>query len=134
MAGCEARSPAWRAVHGAVLTLVAATALAGCSSSDDSGDTGSSDTSKYTQTWPKSYSATTCREWNNDMTDAQQWAAAADMLTGARNKGDGGQGVPPDSLVNEFQDGITTACAVPSLSLAETGASLYLTERARFQP
>ncbi|MCS5496296.1 hypothetical protein NY547_03465 [Cnuibacter physcomitrellae] len=94
----------------------------------------SSSVSKYDQSWPKSYSNTTCTEWNSDMTAAQQFAAAADMLTGARNKGDGGEGLPPDSMISDFQSGVTTACVVPSMSLAEVGAGLYLTERDRYRP
>jgi hypothetical protein len=99
--------------------------------------TGSSGTSvddKYDQTWSKSYSRTTCGEWNGEMTADQQWAAAADMLTSARNKGDGGQGLPPDYLVDAFVGGIDAVCVVRDMSLAEAGASLYLTERARFRP
>jgi hypothetical protein len=104
------------------------------SNGETQADAGTSADDKYEQTWPKSYSSTTCREWNGEMTTDQRWTAAADMLTGARNKGDGGQGVPPDSLVDEFMGGITTACVVPDMSLAEVGAGLYLTERARFRP
>lgn len=116
-------------VAAAAAVLVVASA---CSSSTDTGTDDS--TSKYTQTWPKSYSATTCTDWTREMTDAQQWAAAADMLTGARNKGDGGTGLPPDSLITEFQSGVTTACVVPTMSLSDVGAGLYLTDHARFRP
>ncbi len=98
-----------------------------------SADTGGG-TSKYDQTWPHPYSQTTCADWNDDMTSAQQWAAAADMLTGARNKGDGGEGLPPDPLVDEFRAGITTACVVDTMTLADVGAGLYLTERETFRP
>ncbi len=104
----------------------------GTSSNDETSADAADD--KYEQTWPKSYSSTTCHEWNAEMTADQRWAAAADMLTGARNKGDGGQGVPPDSLVDEFMGGTTRACVVPDMSLAEVGAGLYVTERARFRP
>ncbi len=101
---------------------------------DDGSGEGSNDGGKYTQTWTKDYAATTCREWNVEVTEDQQWVAAADMLTGARNKGDGGEGLPPESLVNEFKSGITTTCVVPTMSLSETAAGPYLTGRARFQP
>ena len=68
------------------------------------------------------------------MSDAQQFAASADMLTGARNKGDGGTGLPPDALIEQFQDGVTTACVVPTATVAEIGAGVYLTERETFRP
>ena len=92
------------------------------------------DDDKYDQTWSGSYSSTTCAEWNAEMTGDQQWAAAADMLTSARNKRDGGQGLPPDYLVDRFVGGIDAVCVVRDMSLAEAGASLYLTERDRFRP
>jgi hypothetical protein len=71
------------------------------------------------------------------MTEHQKFVAAADMLTGARNKGDGGTGLPPESLITEFESGITNVCQsskLSSQSLADIGAGLYLTERDRFGP
>ena len=94
----------------------------------------SSEVSKYVQTWPEDYSSTTCSEWNTEMTDQQQFAAAADMLSGARDKGDGGTGVAPDALIENFQGGVTRSCVMPTASLAEVGAGLYLTERDTFRP
>jgi hypothetical protein len=60
----------------------------------------------------------------------QRSAAAADMLTGARNKGDGGKGLPPDRLIDQFETGLETVCtADATMSLADVGAGLYLTDR-----
>lgn len=89
---------------------------------------------KYDQTWPKSYGKTTCAEWNSEMASTQQWTAAADMLAGTRNKGDGGTGLPDDALVAEFQGGITTACVVDSHLITEVAVGVYLTDRKRFRP
>jgi len=36
--------------------------------------------------------------------------------------------------VDEFRDGVTTACVVPAMKLTDVGAALYLTEKARFKP
>ncbi|MBC9226904.1 MULTISPECIES: hypothetical protein [Aeromicrobium] len=115
-----------------LVTIACAISLAGCTASSDGSS--SDETDKYTQTWTKSYSETTCEDWNSAMTDAQQFAAAADMLTGARNNGDGGTGLPADSLIEQFQAGMTTACVVPTVNLAEMSAMLYLTERQTFSP
>jgi len=68
------------------------------------------------------------------MSPAQQFAGAADMLTGARNKGDGGTGLPPDSLIEEFEQGIGIACVIPTENIASIAAALYLTERSTFSP
>jgi hypothetical protein len=111
----------------------AANDIGGSNTGSSNGD-GTSVDHKYEQTWSKSYSSTTCSEWNGEMTRRQQWVAAADMLTSARNKGDGGQGLPHDYLVDAFVAGIDTVCVVPEMSLAEAGAGLYLTERDRFRP
>ena len=114
----------------AVSVAVPALLLSGCGASPRT--TATED--RYTQTWAKSYDTTTCSDWTDSMTAAQQWAAAADMLTGARNKGDKGTGLPTDSLVTTFQEGITTACVVPTAKLTDIAVGLYLTERATFRP
>lgn len=114
-----------------VILFASCVSNASRSSSSSAVDDG---TAKYTQTWPDSYSSTTCDDWNTRMTDAQQFAAAADMLAGARNKGDGGTGLPEDSLITEFQAGITNVCVEPTMTLTDAGAGLYLTERDRFKP
>jgi hypothetical protein len=114
------------------LTVTALLSLGACSGSSDGG--AGDDTDKYTQTWAKSYSATSCSEWNGVMSEEQQFAAAADMLAGARNRGDGGTGLPDDSLIEQFQGGVTTACVEPTANVAEIGAVLYLSERAIFSP
>lgn len=62
------------------------------------------------------------------MTSAQKFSAAADMLISARNKGDGGSGLPSDSLIIEFQRGMTSACLEPTLAITEVAVGLYLTE------
>lgn len=89
--------------------------------------------SKYTQTWSKDYASTTCAQWRRAMSDEQQFAAAADILTAARNKIDGGTGLPSDSLIIEFQGGITTSCVIPKATLTDITYLLYNTEP-RFEP
>lgn len=88
---------------------------------------------RYTQTWSRPYSETTCDDWNGSMTPAQQFAAAADILASARNKIDGATGLPPDSLIVEFQAGITNVCVIPTMTLTDATYGLYSTEP-RFQP
>jgi hypothetical protein len=111
-----------------VLVIVLAVSLSG---NDSSPSTVVAD--KYVQTWNQSYSETDCAEWNDVMTPAQQFAAAADILTSARNKIDGGVGLPPDSLISEFEAGITRVCVVPELPLTDATFGLYSTEP-RFRP
>lgn len=90
---------------------------------------------KYNQTWTKSYGLTICRDWNAEMTDSQQWVAAADMLAGARAKWDDGESPPPDSLVTPFQADITKACSVDeSQQLPEIAVGVYLVDRDRYSP
>jgi hypothetical protein len=119
--------------------LIVALALTGCTSGGSgSATSGPAAISKYTQTWSKPYASTTCDEWNSAMTAHQQFAAAADMLTGARNNGDGGSGLPPDLLVIGFELDISKACSLPATSatqlLAETAATVYLVGRAQYRP
>lgn len=89
----------------------------------------------YQQSWPKSYTDTSCAEWAAQMTSEQRLAAAADMLTGARNKGDGGTGLPPAQLVESFRDDVSEGCsATGSSSVAEVGASIYMIGRDQYRP
>lgn len=118
----------------AVAAAAALWLLVGCSSGDASGST---DSSKYTQTWSKDYSATSCKDWNDRMTDHQQFAAAADMLSAARDKRDGGSGVAPDDLIEQFQTDVTAVCTTNVGSredIAEVGASVYLSGRSHYRP
>lgn len=114
------------------LSVLGLALTAACS--EDSASTTPATPGKYEQTWGASYSATTCADWSTQMDDHQRWAAAADMLAGARNKGDGGEGLPVDALVDEFEAGISTACVEPTMSLTDVSVGLYLTERERFRP
>jgi hypothetical protein len=40
--------------------------------------------------------------------------------------------MPSDELVTTFRQGVETACVIDTMSLADVGPTLYLTERARF--
>jgi hypothetical protein len=89
----------------------------------------------YNQTWTKSYGLTTCGDWNDAMTDSQQWLAAADILTGARKKWDGDEDRPADSLITRFQLDITEACSVDdNHQLPEIAVGMYLIGRDRYSP
>lgn len=108
--------------------------IAGCAESGSSGsDNEPASVDKYTQTWEKDYSETTCDDWNDLMSNKQQWAASADILSAARDKIDGGTGVAPDELIDEFQSGITNVCIVPTMTLTDASYGLYTTEP-RFHP
>jgi hypothetical protein len=97
--------------------------------------TPSSQSTSYNQTWTKSYGLTTCGDWNDEMTDSQQWVAAADLLTGARKKWDGDEDLPADSLITRFQRTITEACSVDDdHQLPEIAVGAYLIDRDRYSP
>lgn len=120
----------------AALMLVVA-AVVGCAASGEDAAAPAVTTGKYDQTWAKTYAATTCSEWKSEMTDREQWVAAADMLTGARNKGDSGTGLPSDALVDDFQADITESCspaAAKAMKIAEVAASVYLIGRDTYAP
>jgi len=116
----------------AVIVLVSVLSALG-GDDDERTDDAPAESSRYTQTWSQSYAETSCDEWNLEMTSAQQFAAAADILTSARNKINGGDGLPPDALTTEFQAGITNVCIIPSMTLTDATYGLYTTEP-RFHP
>jgi hypothetical protein len=97
-------------------------------------DTGSRE-HRYNQAWTKSYGLTTCGDWNEQMTDSQQWVAAADILTGARKKWDDGEDRPPDSLITQFQRDIAEACSVDDdHQPPEIAVGAYLIGPDRYSP
>ena len=88
---------------------------------------------QYVQTWTKSYGLTICSDWNNEMTDSEQWLTASVMLTGARKSRDGGNSPPADSLITRFQGDITGACSVDdSQQLPEIAVGVYLIGRDQY--
>ena len=98
--------------------------LAGCS--------GGSTSSRFEQTWTKSYANTTCADWNDDMTSDQQRVAAADMLTSARDVDGIEPALPDDVLIADFQQEVTTACSAraPSrLVITEVAAGVYVIDK-----
>lgn len=118
-----------------ILVIIALATSGGDGGSGDPGGATGGNTDRYTQTWTKPYSSTTCNEWLGSMTGQQRFAAAADMLTRARNTGDGGTGLPPDSLILSFQSDVSEACSAQgSMSVAEVGASVYLIGRSMYMP
>ena len=127
------RVPLWAWLVIAVVIIGVIASALGAGGDDDGGGSGETG-GKYDQTWTTSYQATTCEQWLNQMSPQQRFAGAADMLTGARNKGDGGTGVPGDDLVNEFKREVDNACTDPTASLATVGAEVYLAGRSMFRP
>jgi hypothetical protein len=90
----------------------------------------------YKQSWAKSYSDTTCADWQSVMTPDQRHAAAADILTAARNKIDSGTGLPPGSLVTSFENDISQGCtAIPTETVTDVGFGIYhLTGHDTYKP
>ncbi|MFJ6155760.1 hypothetical protein ACIQF8_20250 [Pseudarthrobacter sp. NPDC092184] len=60
------------------------------------------------------------------MTPTQQFAASADILTSGRNKVDKGTGMPPDSLIKDFQAATTDYCTIPSMTLTDATYAVYM--------
>jgi len=123
----------WYVLLGLLAAVVGIAVVAALGRDDGTEDAAGS--SAYEQTWSQSSSETTCAEWAADMTAQQRFAAAADMLTGARNRGDGGQGVPDDSLIRRFEVDVSEGCGpVATMTVAEAGASIYLIGQEQYRP
>lgn len=102
--------------------------LAGCG--------GGPASTKYTQTWTKSYGATPCSDWRDTMDNHQRTVAAADMLLTSRKK-DGAGEVPTDAMIGAFALDMSDMCAAPAgevATIAEVGALVYLAFPAEFKP
>jgi hypothetical protein len=71
---------------------------------------GSPQSTKYTQTWTKSYSMTNCTDWNHVMDDHQQFVMAADFLLTLQRKDKADATIPADGVINNFAADIGTVC------------------------
>ena len=98
----------------------------------ESGADASTASGKFSQTWTKACSETTCAEYKSQMTPDQQRVMAADMLVSA-GSADKMTTMPSNEMDGTFQDGLTTACVVDTARMNEMGAALYLTEKDRWQ-
>lgn len=68
------------------------------------------------------------------MTGEQRNTAAADMLVGARSV-DGGQGLPPASLVSQFESDVAKACEAGNvLPLNEVAVGVYVIGKETYGP
>lgn len=126
-----------RVLIGAAIVVGIAVLVGGCTAivaatSGNRGDEVSAD-DPYRQTWVKAYSDTTCADWASEMTDQQQFAASADILTSAWQRIEGSSDFPPDALIREFREGVSTVCVEPTMTLTDASGLLYLTEP-RFAP
>jgi hypothetical protein len=108
--------------------------LAACGTSTSAG----SPADKYAQTWSKDYASTTCADWSQAMTQQQRFAAAADILSAARDKIDGGSGIAPDDLIRDFQADVDDACnGAPSAdteTLTDVTYFIYHQEHTHYGP
>jgi hypothetical protein len=110
-----------RAVAGAVAGLAALALSAACAPSQEAPE----------QTWPQSYGATTCREWRAEMTDAQRWTAAAQMLLYAQRT-EGARSFPPHSQVQAYLTEISHACAERPGVVTDVAYGVYFIDRNRY--
>jgi hypothetical protein len=86
---------------------------------------------RFKQTWTTSYNATTCGDWNYNMTPEQRWTMAADLLYAVR----GVTALPPDDLITEFASGISTSCTPTDvLKVNEAAAALYTLAQGVYGP
>lgn len=78
----------------------------------------------YEQTWPKHYTDTTCMAWASQMSDDQQFAAAADLAWDYLQE-QGATKRPKTRWVISYQDAMTQACAAkPDRTVAQVARRL----------
>ena len=110
------------------MVLLGTSIFAGCG--------GGPASTKYTQTWTKSYGITPCSDWRDVMDNHQRTVAAADMLLTSRKKNGAGE-VPTDAMIGAFALDMSDMCAAPAgevATIAEVAALVYLAFPAEFKP
>lgn len=88
----------------------------------------------YVQTWERSYSDTNCAQWKHEMTEQERFAGAADILVSAWQKFDSSADFPSDSLIRQFRNSISLACANPAHSVSDVAYAVYVGEADTYQP
>jgi hypothetical protein len=107
-------------VHFWVLGLVA-TLVVACQADTD--------VLRFAQTWEVPLDETSCQQWTEDMTGAQRYAAAAELLLEAR--GDE-TGFPSDGQFAYFLSRIDVACAgAPEALVSDRASSTFAEFEAR---
>ena len=104
-------------------------AVAACSS-------GGPESTKFKQTWTKSYDATTCADWRDVMDNHQRFVAAGDFLITLRKK-DGNGDLPPDEMIGAFALDMSDMCAAPAGQIAtilQLAPLVYLAFPEEFKP
>jgi hypothetical protein len=101
------------------------------------GDGGSPDSTKFKQTWSKSYDETTCTDWLDLMDNHQRFVAAGDQLIVLRKR-DGNGELPPDDMIGAFALSMSDICRAPAGDLArsilEIGPLVYIAFPEQFKP
>lgn len=88
---------------------------------------GSPTSTKYTQTWTKAYSETTCEDWRSLMDEHQKFVMAADILFTSQKKVKSDVSIPDDALIGQFQGQIQGLCLTHPTDEVTTAAFLVWT-------
>lgn len=95
---------------------------------------GSPASTKYTQTWPKSYATTTCADWNGVMDQHQKFVMAGDMLLSEQKTVKPAAGIPSDALIDTFEAAIASSCnGSDQLLVSNLAVGIYVTDT-QYQP
>lgn len=116
-----------------LLVVTASVLLSACGGDSSSSSSQQSSNDKYTQTWSKSYDATSCLEWGTLMSQKEKWVASADMLSSLRKVDGLANPLPLDTLVDTFSEAIDTACAVEDMKISEVAVGVYVSEELLFK-
>jgi hypothetical protein len=101
-------------MRAALAALVGFAALSACAPRSET----------YEQSWPKPYGETTCAEWATQMSDDQQFAAAADLAWDYLQE-QGATERPKTRWVIDYQDSMTQGCAAkPRMTIAQVARRL----------
>lgn len=99
-------------ISSAAAAVVATSVLVwSCTAVNTTGDTSGG------STWTKSYGTTTCGDWLDEMSPAQQRSMAGDVLAGLRERNGGDSDAPSSRQIDEMVSAVSVGCS------GETGAA-----------
>jgi hypothetical protein len=81
--------------------------------------------------WRQSYTATTCGDWRDAMTERERRIAAGELLFSAR-RGHGASSFPSEREVRSYAAEISLTCKRASARIADVALGVYLISRPRY--
>ena len=106
--------------------VVLALFLALAAGTSGNGESSSSGSDKYKQTWKKSYGETDCPDWDGRMTAHQRFVMVGDIIVRMRQTKSTDVSIPSDTYINSVIVQINAICSQSTMALQKPSSLMTL--------